>query len=504
MTKVNVTQDSPRTSARAGLTRRSACRAMLGLPFLHVSLAGCQTLADSETDNTPGSAPPFARRTLEDIVGPNVSSLKELYGREIHVVEFTGNALGRQLVQKWRAADSGRFTIAHYGDSLLQQGGAAEMIRNKLQLARGSAGRGMVFPFKIAKTYSHNDFTSAFSGTWSTANSIQNPPRMPVGVSGFVAQTLDRQAWFTLTFETRPEPGAKKVRLFYMVTAAGYHARLSSGGRQWEQPLPLPQGGTTTSFVDFHVPRLGEELHFEIRNTNPNDAVFEVHGVSIENTRPGVLHHNLGVGGAAYQSLLEQTYFEEQSRWMAPDLVILDWGTNDIVYRNAVSPNLERTVVSTIRKVRAVHPNALIMLTSAQDMYFRGRPITAAWDFTQLMRRLAAENNCLFYDWYRTAGGRESMLVWYAYEMAGPDHIHLSTHGYAIKGDLTAQALLNTIKAVEANSRLDALQVRPMRDESPSSVSAWLKAAKPTRPRPPIVGASGLPIVRRGPGSPKR
>jgi len=495
---VPVTEANQPTAPRAGLTRRAACRFALGVPFLHVSLAGCQTIADSVADIQPGSAPPFARRTLEDVVGANVASLRQLYGRDIHVVEFNGAALGRQLAQKWNAAGSGRFTIAHYGDSLLQQGGAAEMLRNKLQLARGSAGRGMVFPFKIAKTYSHNDFASSFSGTWSTANSIQNPPRMPVGVSGFVAQTLDRTASFTLSFETQPESGAKKVRLFYLVTAVGFHARLSSGGRQWDLALPLPQGGAATGYVDFNVLRLGEELQFEIRNTNPMDAVFEVHGVDIENTGNGVLHHNLGVGGAAYQSLLEQAYFEEQSRWMAPDLVILDWGTNDIIYRNMISPNFERTVVATIRKVRAVHPNALVMLTSVQDMYFRSRPITAAWDFTQLMRRLAAENNCLFYDWYRAAGGAESMLVWYAYEMAGADHIHLSSHGYAIKGDLMAQALLNTIKAVEDRPRLDSIAVRPMREESASSVSAWLKAAKPVRPRPPIFGASGLPTVRRG------
>ncbi|MGE3649442.1 MAG: hypothetical protein AB7G10_13955, partial [Reyranellaceae bacterium] len=274
----------------AGLSRRSACRVLLGLPFLQVSLAGCtQTLSDSgPASQVPGGAPPFARRTLEDIVGPNVASLREVYGKEIHQVEFSGAALGRQLLQKWRAAGSGRFTIAHFGDSLLQQGGTAEMLRNKLQLARGSAGRGMVFPYKIAKTYSQNDFSSSFTGTWATANSIQNPPKIPVGVSGFVAQTTDRTASFTLTFETMPEPGAKKVRLFYLETAAGYRVRLTSGGRQWELELPLPKSGTSTSFVDFKVSRLGAELVFDIRAPGWMDAVFEVHGVDIENTGHGV------------------------------------------------------------------------------------------------------------------------------------------------------------------------------------------------------------------------
>ncbi|MGE3651224.1 MAG: hypothetical protein AB7G10_23040, partial [Reyranellaceae bacterium] len=113
-------------------------------------------------------------------------------------------------------------------------------------------------------------------------------------------------------------------------------------------------------------------------------------------------------------------------------------------------------------------------------------------------------NNCLFYDWYRAAGGRYSMLVWYAYELAGADHIHLSSHGYAIKGDLMAQALLNTIKAIEANPRLDGISVRAMHDENAASVSAWLKAARPVKPRPPLVGASSRTRVLRPPAKKPR
>src|SRR5690242_16349061 len=108
-------RNRPLSSSIVPINRRAACRILLGLPFLQVSLSGCtQTLTDSEPDSqAPGGAPPFARRTLEDIVGPNVASLRQLYGKDIHQVEFSGAALGRQLLQKWKAASSGRFTIAH-------------------------------------------------------------------------------------------------------------------------------------------------------------------------------------------------------------------------------------------------------------------------------------------------------------------------------------------------------------------------------------------------------
>lgn len=477
-------------------TRRAASRLLLGLPLLQAGLSGCQMMADSEPvvqKRTREEA--FVRRTLEDIAGPNFSSLRELYSNEIHQVEFNGAALGRQLLQAWNAAGSRRFTIAHFGDSLMQQGIAAEMLRNKLQLAQGSAGRGMVFPFKIAKTYSHNDLSFDFTGNWFSASSMQNPPKLPVGISGFVAQTTDRNVSINLRFDPGLEPGAKKIRLLYRVTASGYVAHLRSAGQLWEMALPQSRNGSATSYVDFQVERLGEEVLFDIRNGGSSDAVFEVQGISIENMQTGVLHHNLGVGGAAFVSLLEQSYFEEQARWLAPDLVILDWGTNDIIYKNAIAPDLERIVVETIRKVRTTLPNALIMMTSPQDMYYKLKPVTASWDAAVLFRRLALENNCLFYDWYRAAGGQDAMPTWYVYKLGGTDHVHLNTSGYAVKGDLMAQAFLNTIRALETNPSLTRIAVSPTRAESVASVSAWLKAAKPEKPRPSLVSISPATVV---------
>ncbi len=90
------------------------------------------------------------------------------------------------------------------------------------------------------------------------------------------------------------------------------------------------------------------------------------------------------------------------------------------------------------------HPNALIILTSAQDLNFRKRNITAAGDFSKLIKKIAFENDCFFYDWYRIAGGPAAMSTWVAYGL-GADNIHLTGAGYAIKGELFAQSILNTL-----------------------------------------------------------
>jgi hypothetical protein len=135
------------------------------------------------------SAKAYARRTVDDVLAQQGQSLNRYVTAETNIFEFKDARLVQRLQQKWAAAKTEGFTVAHFGDSLVQGGYAAEIARSRLQSIGGSAGRGMVFPYSIAKTYSQNDYKSTFSGEWATANSIQQTPRLPLGVSGFVART---------------------------------------------------------------------------------------------------------------------------------------------------------------------------------------------------------------------------------------------------------------------------------------------------------------------------
>lgn len=436
------------------------------------------------------SKPSFAWKTLPDLIGVEKAQLMSTFVKpEVNTLEAANAQLLQRLKNKWEGAAQGRFTVLHFGDSHVQGGHGAQISRHKLQALAGSAGRGMVFPYAIAKTYSQNDYKSSFEGEWVSANSIQVYPKLPLGVSGFVARTASTQAAFTLQFNQQFEPGAKVLKLMYRSSSAAYRLRMQTGDLLWESELQGDDGSQGSSrMVEISVPQLLDVIRFDIVNTDPKpEDAFELYGLSIENKTPGVIYHNLGVGGAAYGALRSQAYFEAQSSLLAPDLVILDWGTNDLIYKNTVPEQLESTIVETIRKVRAEHPDALIVLTSVQDTYFRKQPITATWEFAQLIRRLAKENDCLLYDWYRVAGGADAMRTWYAYGLAQPDHVHLSGLGYAIKGDLLAQAMLNAVAWRKNHPDKTSLWVEAQQAEVGRSVSAWLKALKPFQSRPDLI-----------------
>ena len=426
------------------------------------------------------TAKPYARRTIEDVFGERSQSLSRYVTAQTNIFEFKDARLVQQLQQKWAAANKEGFAVAHFGDSLVHGGYAAEIARSRLQGLGGSAGRGMVFPYAIAKTYSQNDFKSTFTGDWLTANSLHQPPRLPVGVSGFVARTSAVDASFTLNFFTAPESGKKIVKLFYSANAATYTLRAQSGNFLHDVVVPGGEAQPKSQMLELSFPEMSDTLRFEIRNSSPkNGQFFEVHGVSIENSTLGVVYHNLGVGGATYGALLGQTYFEEQSEQLAPDLIVLDWGTNDLVNKNSIPPELEKNMVQTIQRVKAKHPRAIIVVTSVQDFNVRRRNVALTWDFASLARRVAFENDSLFYDWYRIAGARGSMNIWTAYGLASPDNIHLTGLGYAVKGELFAQALLNTLGRLKSEPSIKRLELATTATIQPHSVVGWLKEQSP-------------------------
>ncbi len=442
------------------------------------------------------AAPPVGARAVPSPwpEPPPVAVTFDFIDQERNLLEFRQGAAFAAFSRKWSDPARKVIVIAHFGDSHLQNGIAPDALRRRLQAVRGDAGRGMLFPFAIAKTYSHNDYSSTYEGRWESANSIQQPPKLPVGVSGFIARTADPKAAFTIQFRQSPQPGPRRVRVLVRTASPGWQLTATSGPHRFTQTLgAFPAGGEP--FVEFVFPELAGALRFELGQTGEGaGSAFELHGISIENDAPGVLHHNLGVGGANFGALLAQRHFAEQFRALAPDLVVLDWGTNDIVYRNQVPERHAEVVEATIRAIREVSPQTAIVLTSVQDMNYRGRNISAAAEYAAVMRALAFSNDCAFYDWYRISGGADAMRLWFANGLAQKDNIHLTARGYQLKGDLFARALIGTLERLARGGDAPGLE--------PSTQSAaWRADQLPQAPargamRPTRPATEGPPSVR--------
>jgi LysM repeat protein len=74
-------------------------------------------------------------------------------------------------------------------------------------------------------------------------------------------------------------------------------------------------------------------------------------------------------------------------------------------------------------------------------MNFRNRNVTASKDFSQMVKTIAYENQCGFWDWYLVSGGALSMDLWQANKLTMNDGIHLNGKGAELKGTLLIEAL---------------------------------------------------------------
>lgn len=439
----------------------------LGLACAPIA-AGAQSTALAAAEAPPALTP------LEQV--------EARFRRADNVIEF-GNrrALGR-FFSTWDQADFKSPSIAHFGDSHVQFGWMITPLRDRLQRAKGNGGRGLIFPYALARTYSQEDYVSSFTGVWQSANSIQQPPRRAVGVSGFVGVTQDPLASVTIDFTKPQTADPVDIRLYLKTEDAAYTIRLDTGSYSQIQKIS-PRPGATVQSVTFPVPRLAPKLTvtFErvapqapttpqpapigpeaaVRPVAPVPGQLSLYGIDIRSQRGGLVYHNLGVGGANYNAILQQRLFAEHFRLVRPDLVILDWGTNDIIYKNAIPADHEQKVIRTIQRIRAIDPQVSILLTSVQDMTYKGRNISVAADYARLMRRIAMSQDCLFFDWYLTSGGADTMHLWSAAKLASRDKIHLNGRGYRRRGDAMADALFATLEALRRDPRLPDLTREP-------------------------------------------
>ena len=160
--------------------------------------------------------------------------------------------------------------------------------------------------------------------------------------------------------------------------------------------------------------------------------------------KPGrnLVYKSFGINGSTYASIDKNLdYFENSQLPRQPDLLIFDWGTNEIAKSNKVPENHSKMVIKLIHRARKAYPQAAIMLTSAQDMNYRGRNISAASEYSSLMLQIANQNNCFFFDWYQVSGGSQSASIWVRNGLMQPDNIHLTDSGYRRKGVMLAKSI---------------------------------------------------------------
>lgn len=376
---------------------------------------------------------------------------------ELNMIQFYHRNAMTGFYKGWKESAKNKFCIVHVGDSHVQPDIFPGELRRRLQFIHGEGGRGMIFPYSTAQTYSSHAYTSTHTGKWRFSKTAIIPPKIHLGVMGMACRTKDVDASFEIAFKDPLPENYTKLKLFCRKQRCSFDMIVESGGNAVTVKIDsIP--GDKLPYYEINIPCPSSAITIRLARKNECDSVFEFYGMSLESSSAnGMMIHSCGVGASRFRATLYETLFVDHVRSLNPDVVILDYGTNDYLYDDEIKPELRNEINLSIAKIKAAAPNATIILPTVQDLFRKGRHRNSGDDFVELIHSIAKENNCAVYDWFWISGGDYSIKTWEKFGLAQGDLVHLTKPGYELKGQLLTEAFVNTISYLDKNPRIDTL-----------------------------------------------
>lgn len=371
-------------------------------------------------------------------------------------IQFYSAEVGLKLQQHFANTAVEKLVFIHYGGSHIQAEIPTTVARKQFQEKYGDGGRGLIFNYGAANTYSSVNYKSTFTGDWSYVKSFQGRKEIPLGICGMSVDTKSTKASLNFAFKTKLDTENSLLCVFFE------HDQTVGKISILADSFNLLQDSTAFTVTDYGLvvpcPKSISELSIEVSCEVGKHFTF--YGCNIERIEnKGVVYHSTGVGAAAVRSILVLDKLEKQLPVIKPDIIFLDFGTNDILYTNKIDPSLSPQLQKAITKIKSISPEVLIVLTSTQDLFYKGHKITAGPVFRELMDSMARANNCLFWNWFDLSGGLGTIRTWASLGYAQTDGIHLTTKGYQLKGQKIVESFENTLRKISAVPNLSSLHI---------------------------------------------
>lgn len=164
----------------------------------------------------------------------------------------------------------------------------------------------------------------------------------------------------------------------------------------------------------------------------------------------GAIVSAIGINGAqlSYWQRWNSKAWQDELNAVAPDLLILAYGTNEAYGDNLDVERARQILVEQIQGIRAASPSTAIMIMSAPES-LKGtggscgtRPVKLN-AVQQMQREVAQQQRTLHWDWQQAMGGACSMRSWINQGLARRDGVHFSATGYQRLGQQMAQDILS-------------------------------------------------------------
>ncbi len=335
--------------------------------------------------------------------------------------------------------------ILHIGDSHIQADVLTGTMRQLMQDEFGNAGRGLVFPGRVARTNESSTIYSSSSSPWESKRIVFTNQPLPIGIGAMTLHTERPNG--SLTLKTYNTPSLNyafnKITMFFQKDFNSYNVVLKdSVGNELAYIGPYTlEPYSNASQIQLPFPT--NQIELFVRQATPTQNHFTLFGLNLENSKPGVLYHVVGGNGAKFRHYLEATHFIEQTEILHPDLIIISLGTNEAVEHPYIDAKFTTQLDTFVERLKANNPNALFLLTIPADFY---KKKTRRNPGVEIIRdkliAYADEKKIAVWDLYTSAGGKHAADQWKANRLMQTDGVHFTKAGYELQGHLLYEALI--------------------------------------------------------------
>lgn len=349
-------------------------------------------------------------------------------------------------------------TVLHLGDSHIALDHMTGVLRQKWIALFGDAGRalpaGVPYPY-----FSPRGFKVSMTPDWVVASSLKSGMAGPFGIAGFRVEASNAAARIALVSDTPVD--SVEIEAYGGPQSGSLLLTLGKAA-----PLKLSTRQATPGLVFLRIPAA------QVRDlvlSPQGDGPVTLLGWSMlkANAGPkagaGLRYDSYGISGATLDvvSHWDEAIVDEEVARLAPDLILLGYGTNEGFNNNADVAAYTRRYEALVTRLERLAPQASIVTLGAVDGARRTKPIDhqICGDGYAVPPKLAALREAQrsvmrahghgFVDLSAAMGGPCGISQWVQADppLAWPDHVHLRPAGARRVGDVLWAALMGPFEA---------------------------------------------------------
>lgn len=334
-----------------------------------------------------------------------------------------------------------KISIMHIGDSHIQAGFFTVEIMNALQKRFGSAGRGLIFPLKLARTNEPYDYLIRSRSKWDRTLCVQGVKKLPIGLGGLAIKTADPNFTFEIkASNAENDHSFDKVTIFHHIKAPELKIADPNVSSSYEK--------SAYPFLSvIHLDKAVNHLYLAPALTEKTDSAI-YYGFNLENGNSGILYHAVGINGAQFRHYASVQDFAEQISTLKPSLLIFSLGTNESFRGSLVKKRFFSEIDRIIKPILSENPEATVLITTPPDCLSgavsttrKSNPVIR--EIQEALIEYASDNKFAYWDLYTILGGDNSAYPLFQKGYLAEDGVHFRKKGYTLLGDLFVEALLN-------------------------------------------------------------